>query len=65
MTEAMPDELMFQYQVNEVIAWIRLLSLSPRDKKTLFIEWCKMVGLTLQAEWIQRLLGVDEPRARG
>ncbi len=62
MTDIIPDELMDPAKVNEVIAFLKRLSVPPRLLKETFVAWGKAVNLKLTRSMFEQLLGSDIDR---
>ena len=58
MAEAFPPDWMVPEMVNRVIARLRRLPISPKQKKHALYEWCKVVGVELTAEMVERVTGL-------
>lgn len=53
--ELFPPRLLFDYMLEETIAWIKELPGRAIDKKLMLIEWCSWVGVKLTKELVDRV----------
>jgi hypothetical protein len=53
--ELLPESLMNPWMVEEVIAWLLENVVRPLDRKEIFIEWLKEMGLPVKSDLIIRV----------
>jgi len=56
MIELIPPQLLTADKKENVILLIQALPIPQQNKKELLIEWCKVVGVALTKEMVERVL---------
>lgn len=58
MAEAFPPGWLVPGMVDRVILRLRRLPINAKQKKHALYEWCRVVGVELTAEMVQRVTGL-------
>jgi len=56
--EIFPVELLAPERKDDVVLFLAALPIPPRRKKQAYIEWAKYVGVAIDRETVDRILGV-------
>jgi len=56
--EIFPVELLAPERKDDVVLFLAALPIPPRRKKQAYIEWAKYVGVAIDRETVDRIIGV-------
>jgi len=56
--EIFPVELLAPERKDDVILFLAALPVPPRRKKQAYIDWCKYVGIAIEREDVEKIIGI-------